>query len=67
MVLYTLNINVNSISRINPLIDGIKLFNEFYERVKNIWKMEKLFKGHDIKKLKKEKKYEYILKDNDKS
>ena len=40
-----------------------KLFNEFYERVKNIWKMEKLFKGHDIKKLKKEKKYEYILKD----
>ena len=25
--------------------------------------MEKLFKGHDIKKLKKEKKYEYILKD----
>ena len=39
-----------------------KLFNEIYSRVRYLWKMEKLFKGHDdIKKLKKEKKYEYIL------
>ena len=39
-----------------------KLFNEFYERVKHLWKMEKLFKGHDMKKIKKENKYDYILK-----
>ena len=38
-----------------------RFFNEFYERVKHIWKMEKLFNGHDIKKIKKENKYDYIL------
>ena len=39
-----------------------KFFNEFYMRIKHLWKMEKLFKGHNLKKLKKENKYEYILK-----
>ena len=38
-----------------------KFFNEFYSRIKYIWKMEKLFKGHNIKQIKKENKYDYIL------
>ena len=39
-----------------------RYFDEIYKRVRPLWKMEKLFKGHDIKKIKKENKYEYILK-----
>ena len=38
-----------------------KFFNEFYSRIKYIWKMEKLFKNHNIKLIKKENKYDYIL------
>ena len=38
-----------------------KFFNEFYSRIKYIWKMEKLFKEHNIKQIKKENKYDYIL------
>ena len=38
-----------------------KFFNEFYLRVKYIWKMEKFFKEHNIKQIKKENKYDYIL------
>ena len=38
-----------------------KFFNEFYSRIKYIWKMEKLFKDHNIKEIIKENKYDYIL------
>ena len=38
-----------------------RLFNEFYSRVKHLWKLEKLYKAHNIKVLNKEKKYDYIL------
>ena len=31
MVLYTLNISININTRVNPLVDGIKLFNEFWK------------------------------------
>ena len=39
-----------------------KFFNEFYEKVRHLWKMEKLFNEHNLKKIKKENKYDYILK-----
>ena len=47
MVLYTLNININSISRINPLIDGIKLFNEFWKLTNELYPEEIFFSSGD--------------------
>ena len=47
MVLYTLNININSISRINPLVDSIKLFNEFWKLINELYPNEIFFSSGD--------------------
>ena len=60
LYLSSMRIGFNSEKQINEYWMDYKFFYEIYKRVRNLWKMEKLFKGHDIKKIK-ENKYEYIL------
>ena len=62
LYLSSMRIGYNSDRKIEESWMDFKYFNEIYKRVKNLWKMEKLYKGHDIKKINKENKYEYILK-----
>ena len=47
MVLYTLNINSNINSRVNPLVDGIKLFNEFWKLTNELYPDEIFFSSGD--------------------
>ena len=61
LYLSSMRIGFNAEKKIEEYWLDYKYFNEIYRRVKNLWKMEKLYKGHDIKKIKKENKYDYIL------
>ena len=60
--LSSMRMDFNTGKQIKEYWMDYKYFDELYRRVKPLWKMEKLFKGHEIKKIKKEEKYEYILK-----
>ena len=61
LYLSSMRIGFNSGKQIKEYWMDYKFFDEIYNRVRKLWKMEKLYKGHDIKKLKKENKYDYIL------
>jgi hypothetical protein len=56
LYLSSMRIGFNAEKKIEEYWLDYKYFNEIYRRVKNLWKMEKLYKGHDIKKIKKENK-----------
>ena len=58
----SMRIDLNAGKQIKDYWLDYKFFNEIYRRVKPLWKLEKLYKGHDLKKIKKEEKYDYILK-----
>ena len=51
MVLYTLTIDSNINKSINPIVDGIKLFNEFWKLVNESYREEIFFSGECIHKM----------------
>ena len=59
--LSSMRIGYNRGSKLKEYWMDYRFFDEIYKRVRYLWKMEKLFKGHDIKKIKKNEKYDYIL------
>ena len=59
--LSSMRIGCNTGKKVEDYWIDFKLFNDFYSRVKHLWRMGKLFKGHNMKKIKKENKYDYIL------
>ena len=61
LYLSSMRIGFNSGKQIKEYWMDYNFFDEIYNRVRHLWKMEKLYKGHDIKKIKKENKYDYIL------
>ena len=58
----SMRIGYNTGKQIKDYWMDYKFFDEIYKRVRNLWKMEKLFNGHDMKKVDKKSKYDYILK-----
>ena len=60
--LSSMRIGYNTGKQLKEYWMDYKYFDEIYKRIRQLWKMEKLYKGHDIKKIDKNNKYEYILK-----